>query len=178
VFEKKNGNLTFVHNYSDEVVVGNSDPDVEGIVGTSVSWKGFSANVALRYRVGGQIFMQTLYDKVENIPFQELGLNQDKRALYDRWQKPGDNAKFKAITLNRENPMSSRFVADNNVLSGESISLGYENSTARWLKHIRASSINFRGYMNDIFRLSAVTNERGIDYPFARSFSLSVGVRF
>jgi hypothetical protein len=178
LFEKKDGTFTFIHDYKDEIVVGNSDPDVDGIIGTSVAYKGFSANVALRYRLGGQIFMQTLYDKVENIPFQKLGLNQDKRALYDRWQQPGDNAKFKSIMDNRSNPMSSRFVEDYNVLSGESISLGYENSTAAWLKRIKASSVTFRGYMNDIFRVATIKNERGIDYPFSRSFSLSVGVRF
>ncbi|WP_216823607.1 SusC/RagA family TonB-linked outer membrane protein [Niastella vici] len=178
VFLTKDGQHTFIHNYQDEVVVGNSDPDVEGIFGSSVSWKGFSANVALRYRIGGQIFMQTLYDKVENIPNQNVGLNQDKRALHDRWQKPGDNAKFKSIKEITSNPMSSRFVEDNNILSGESISVGYENSTARWVKALRASSVTCRAYMNDIFRLSTVRNERGIDYPFARSVSLSVGVRF
>jgi hypothetical protein len=178
VFVTKDGNLTYVHNYSDEVVVGNSDPDLEGIIGSSFSYKGFSANVALRYRIGGQIFMQTLYDKVENIPFQRLGLNQDKRALYDRWQKPGDNAKFKGITDDTPDPMSSRFVEDNNILAGESISVGYENSTAGWLKRIKASSVTCRAYMNDIFRLYTVNNERGIDYPFARSVSLSVGIRF
>jgi TonB-linked SusC/RagA family outer membrane protein len=178
VFLNKNGNQTFVHSYSDEVVVGNSDPDLEGIIGTSLSYKGFSANVALRYRIGGQIFMQTLYDKVENIPFQNIGLNQDKRALSERWKKPGDNAKFKAISEISSNPMSSRFVEDNNILAGESISVGYETSNARWLKAVSASSVTFRAYMNDIFRLSTVMNERGIDYPFARSVSFSVGVRF
>jgi hypothetical protein len=178
VFVTKGGDLTFVHNYSDEQVVGNSDPDLEGIIGTSFSYKGFNANIGLRYRVGGQIFMQTLYDKVEHITAQNRGLNQDKRALYDRWQKPGDNAKFKAINDISDNPMSSRFVQDNNVLSGETISLGYENSTAAWLKRARASSVSFRLYMYDIFRISTVKNERGIDYPFARSVSFSAGVRF
>lgn len=178
IFLTKDGKQTFVHNYKDEVVVGNSDPDLEGIVGTSVSYKGFTANINLRYRIGGQIFMQTLYDKVENIPYQNIGLNQDRRALTDRWQKPGDNAKFKAITESRSNPMSSRFVEDNNILAGESISVGYENSTASWVKAIRASSVTFRAYMNDIFRIATVMNERGIDYPFARSVSFTVGVRF
>lgn len=178
VFLTKDGHHTFVHNYQDEVVVGNSDPDLEGIIGTSVYYKGFTANIALRYRVGGQIFMQTLYNKVENIPFQMLGMNQDKRALTDRWQKPGDNARFKSIKEITSNPMSSRFVEDNNVLAGESISIGYENTSAKWIKALGASSVTFRAYMNDIFRISTVLNERGIDYPFARSVSFSVGVRF
>lgn len=74
IFLDKNGEQTFVHNYDDEVVVGNSDPKVEGVIGTSFYYKGFSASINLRYRLGGQIFMQTLYDKVENpFFFKEMG---------------------------------------------------------------------------------------------------------
>ncbi len=43
VFLTKDGNQTFKHDYRDEVVVGNSDPDLEGVIGSSVSYKGFSA---------------------------------------------------------------------------------------------------------------------------------------
>ena len=178
IFLNSNDQQTFVHNYNDERVVGNSDPKLDGIIGTSVSYKGFSASINLRYRLGGQVFMQTLYEKVENISMANVVLNQDKRALYDRWQKPGDNAPFKAISTTATTPMSSRFVQDNNILSGEAFSFGYETSQGQWLKAIGASSISFRAYMNDIFRISSVTNERGIDYPFARSVSFSVGLRF
>lgn len=73
--------------------------------------------------------------------------------------------------------MSSRFIANENTLSGESISITYETS-AKWLKRIGASSMTFGGYMNDIFYTSSVTNERGLDYPFARSISFSLGLRF
>ena len=48
-----------------------------------------------RYRLGGHTFNSVLFDKVENIGTSELIYNQDKRALYDRWQKPGDKAQFK-----------------------------------------------------------------------------------
>ncbi|WP_257666825.1 SusC/RagA family TonB-linked outer membrane protein [Parapedobacter tibetensis] len=178
VFLNKNNEQTFVHNYADEVVVGNSEPTLEGIIGTSFFYKGFLASVNLRYRLGGQVFMQTLYEKVENITNVNAALNQDKRALYERWQKPGDNAQFKAISTNEITPISSRFVEDNNMLIGESFSLGYETTNAAWLRAIRASSITFRTYMNDIFYVATVTNERGIDYPFARSVSFSAAVRF
>ncbi|GEP98827.1 SusC/RagA family TonB-linked outer membrane protein [Chitinophaga cymbidii] len=178
VFLNKNGNQTFVHDYQDEVVVGNSEPSMEGIIGTNFYYKGFSASVNLRYRLGGQIFMQTLYDKVENISITNVTLNQDKRALYERWQKPGDAAKFKSINNTSYTPMSSRFVADNNVLSGESFSVGYETTTASFLRTVGASSFTVRAYMNDIFYIASVTNERGIDYPFARSVSLSASIRF
>lgn len=178
IFIKKDGSQTFVHDYADEVVVGNTDPKLEGVVGTSFYYKGFSASVNLRYRVGGQIFLQTLYEKVENISENALRYNQDKRALYDRWQKPGDVSKFKGISLtDSSTPMSSRFVADENTLSGESISVGYETQ-GKWLRYIGASSMTVQAYMNDIFRISTVKNERGLDYPFARSVAFSLSVRF
>ena len=175
LYMKKDGSPTFVFNYEDEVVVGDSNPDAEGIIGTSFYYKGFSLSVNCRYRFGGQAFMQTLYDKVENIP--DKTVNLDKRALYDRWQNPGDNSKFKKISLSMSSDMSSRFVEDYNIISGESISMGYE-SHGKWLKTIGASSMNFRLYMNDIFRISTIKNERGIYYPFARSVSFSLGLSF
>lgn len=177
IFIKKDGTQTFTFDYADEVIVGNTDPKLEGVIGTSFYWKGFSASINLRYRLGGQLFLNTLYNKVENISKEQIRYNQDKRALYDRWQKPGDHAKFKAISIDATTPMSSRFIADENTLSGESISLGYE-TTAKWLQRIGASSMTIRGYMNEIFRISTVKNERGLDYPFARSISFSLGLRF
>lgn len=178
VFLTKDGQQTFVHNYDDEVVVGNSDPKVEGVLGTTFYYKGFSGGIYLRYRLGGQTFMRTLYDKVENVNIQNIALNQDKRALYDRWKNPGDIAKFRAISQTDFTPMSSRFVANENTIAGESISFGYETTNKAWLRTIGASSIVTRLYMNDIFRISTIKNERGIDYPFARSVSFSLGLRF
>lgn len=43
---------------------------------------------------------------------------------------------------------------------------------------MKAQGISFRLYMNDIFRISSFKEERGTDYPFSKSVSLSVGVRF
>lgn len=33
-------------------------------------------------------------------------------------------------------------------------------------------------YANDLFRLSTVKQERGLDYPFARNYSLGLQVTF
>lgn len=177
IFLKKNGHQTFVHDYDDEVVVGNTEPKIEGVFGTSFYYKGFSASVNFRYRLGGDIFMQTLYDKVENIGLGDVLYNQDKRALHNRWKSPGDRAEFKAISQTEYTPMSSRFVSVNHVLSGESISVGYETQSKK-LQQWGISSLLFKAYMNDIFRISSVKNERGINYPFARSVACSLGIRF
>lgn len=177
LFEKMDGTQTFTHDYKDEREIGNTTPTLEGVVGSSFFYKGFSASLNFRYRVGGQIFLNTLYDKVENITLDGLQRNQDKRALYDRWQKAGDKTQFKSISLTEETPISSRFIANENTFACESVSLGYETDAA-WTKRLGIAGFNTRFYMNEIFRISTVKNERGIDYPFARSLSLSIGARF
>ena len=177
LFYTKDGEVTFSYDYDDEVVVGNTTPKFEGVVGTSLYYKGFSLSAYLRYRTGGQAFMSALFNKVENINSTSRWYNQDRRALYDRWHNPGDETYFKSITSDYSTPMSSRFVRDNNILRGESFSVGYETD-APWLRKIGASSMTVRAYMNDIFNWSSIKEERGTSYPFARSVSCSVGLRF
>jgi hypothetical protein len=178
LFYTRDGGQDFIYDPKDEVILGNTDPDIEGVIGTSFYYKGFTASMNFRYRYGGQIFLSTLYNKVEGISSSGLAYNQDKRALYDRWQKPGDVTQFKGVALLGYTPISSRFVANENTFAGESITLGYEVVDAAWLRRIGASSFSVSGYMNDIFRVSTVLDERGISYPFARSVSFSVGLRF
>lgn len=185
VLIKKDGSLTFNYDADDEVVVGDARPRLEGIAGTNFSYKGFTVGVYLRYRMGADVFNEALYDKVENINSNDILQNQDRRALYDRWRKPGDIARFRAIsmTLNTEAiaanipPMTSRFVQRENILAGESINVGYE-FTNGMVRRWRMSYLRVNAYMNDIFRLSTIKRERGIDYPFANTVSFSVSAGF
>jgi hypothetical protein len=39
-------------------------------------------------------------------------------------------------------------------------------------------SLRFSVNMNDIWRAATIEAERGIDYPFARSFTFSLSTRF
>lgn len=178
IFIRKDGSYTFKWDSADEVICGDSTPDVEGAFGTSFYWKGFSVNAIFSYRYGGQAFLSTLFNKVENISDVQVKYNQDKRALYDRWQKPGDIAKFKRIDDTSTTNMSSRFIADDNTLELSTVSVGYETTAGKWLQSIGASSFNVRIYGNNLFRLSTIKEERGIDYPFSRKISASVGIRF
>lgn len=183
IFLKRDGTQTFEWDKADEVVVGNSSPDLEGVIGSRVWWKGFSLGIHFRYRIGGQAFMTDLYNKVENADGNNIAgaggkwFNQDRRALYDRWRNPGDEAKFMAITIMQANPISSRFVMDNNQLSAESINFSYETS-APWVQKVGMRSVTFSAYLNDIFRISTIKNERSTDYPHAHIVSFSIGMRF
>lgn len=177
IFLTASGKRTFTYSYNDEVLVGDTNPDIEGTFNSSLYWKGFSFNFYLRYSWGADQFNSTLYNKVENISEEGLKVNQDKRALYDRWQKPGDVAKFKGISLTENTPMSSRFVQKNNYLELESVRLSYEFNQ-KWMEKARIQGFILSAYMNDICRFSTIEDERGISYPFARSVSLSLTVNF
>ena len=178
IFIKKDGSYTYEWKQSDEVLIGDSNPKVQGAFQTSLVYKGFSFGASFSYRVGGMISLSTLFNKVENISSSQLKYNQDKRALYDRWQKPGDKDRFKRIDDTKSTNMSSRFIEEENTFSCNSINIGYRTSTAEWLKYIGASAFNFTAYMNDIFRISSIKEERGTSYPFERSVSFSIGLNF
>jgi hypothetical protein len=188
VFLTKNEEASFVYNTKDVVPVGNSRPDIIGVVGTSLQYGGFSLSLNMRYSLGGDQFNDALFNKVENITTDGLNQNQDKRALYDRWQKPGDVAQFKKIQLNdgliglgqeAADPTkpTSRFVQKNNYIAGESANISYQFNN-NWVSKCGLSNLSVSAYTNDIFRIATIKNERGIDYPFARSVSFSLKANF
>lgn len=177
MFIKKDGSYSFEYTARDEVVLGDTEPKLEGVIGTTLYYKGFTLGCHFRYRLGGQVFNEALYQKVENISMTDVDYNQDKRALYDRWSTPGQFAQFKRISLFQQTEKSSRFVMDENTLSGESFHVGYE-FTQPLIRRIGLSSLHFQAHMNDVFRVSTVKSERGIDYPFARTVSFSLSATF
>lgn len=177
VFIKKDGTFTYDFDYKDEVIMGNSRPTAEGVIGTGLSYKGFSLDINFRYKVGADNFNNVLFTKVENISAGMLNTNQDKRALYDRWQSVGQEAKYKDIANSASTPISSRFIQRENTLSLESLRIGYE-LPAELVNSWGFTGIRINAYMNDVFRLSTVKAERGLSYPFARSFNVSLSINF
>lgn len=177
LFIKKDGTYSFTYDVNDEVVVGDMQPKVEGLFGSTLYFKGFSAGCYFRYRWGGQIFNTSLFQKVENIGTEEVYDNQDKRALYDRWSENNREAYFKGISMVQKTEKSSRFVMDDNALIGESFNLGYEFPD-RLIRRSGISAFNLQLTMTDAFRATSVRVERGIDYPFARTVTMAVGITF
>ena len=175
IFIKKDGTYTYDFSYADEVIVGNARPDAEGTFGTNFGYHGITFGAIFRYRIGADSFNTSVFKKVENLSMSSLNYNQDKRALYDRWQKPGDYAQFKNIAASESTPMSSRFVQTENILSLESLQVGYEFEP-QLARNLGVSGLRLSAYMNDIFRISNIKQERGTSYPFARSFSFALSV--
>ncbi len=178
VFLTKDGKPTYEWNADDEVLVGDSNPDLIGNLSTSFMYHGFVFAASFSLNLGADVKLSTLMDKVENISSYKRKYNQDVRALTDRWQKPGDIAKYKRIDDTSTSHITTRFLATENTFRCTSINFGYRTSTAKFLNYIRANSFDVRFYMNDIFRISNIKEERGTSYPFQRSFSLSFGLSF
>lgn len=178
LFQAKDGTISNIYNTDDIVKVGNTRPVAEGVISTNFTYKSFNLGANMRYRIGGYVFNSAVYNKVENIT--ELENNQDRRALYDRWQKPGDITQFKSITNGtfiNSAPMSSRFIQKDTHFVGESFTLGWRVNSG-WIRMLRMQQLSMNFYMNDIFRLESIQSERGIDYPFARSCSFSINASF
>lgn len=177
LFYDKNGNYTYDYSYDNEVICGNTRPKLEGVLGTSFNYKGFSLNLNFRYQMGASLFNSALYNKVENITDSQIVYNQDRRALYERWKKAGDIVRFKDIANASSTPMSSRFVQKENVLTLESAYLSYEFLDG-WIKRAGLSSLKVQASMRDIFRCSTIRSERGTLYPFARTLELGLSLNF
>ena len=124
------------------------------------------------------LFNNAMYTKVENISEEQIYYNQDKRALHDRWQKPGDITTMKDIRdRNVTTGASSRFVQKNNTLQWSSLTMSY-NFRPEQLKKLHLSGLRLSFTMNDLFYWSTIRQERGLDYPYSRSFNLTTNIIF
>ena len=178
VYLKRNGKKTFVWDAVDKVSVGNSQPKWNGSISSSFLCKNWSVSLAFTYSLGAYIYNQTLVDKIEN---SAIAYNLDRRAIKARWSKDNPNAKYKSIEIiGNDTPQSSRFVQKENKLSFSSIALGYRFNPPKikFLQVCRVKSLSLNFAMNDIAVFSTIKQERGLDYPFARSFNLSLSVLF
>ena len=180
LFQAVNGDIVTTWSTDNYVIGGCTDSDLEGTFGTNLAWKGLQLNVIFRYSYGGQIYNQTLVDKVQDADLRE---NVDRRVFEERWQKPGDQVMFTKLiggaTANATSVTkpTSRFIEDNNWLELSPLNLSYEFKMP-WMKKIGLKRLKALFYMNDVFRVSTVKQERGIDYPFARNFSIGLQARF
>nr|WP_234155893.1 TonB-dependent receptor [Bacteroides thetaiotaomicron] len=172
------GKVTNIWNSADQVVVGNTEPDAQGSLGMNVQWKHFSLYATFMYEWGGQRYNQTLADKIEDIDI--YAKNADRRALTDRWQKPGDVVKYKRMQAGgsiRSTQPTSRFVQNYNWLSLNSITLGYDFDQ-KLVAPLHLSMLRFEVGANELFRCSSVDQERGLSYPYSRTLNFSLKASF
>ena len=91
----------------------------------------------------------------------------------------GDVALYKHISSTPTTTYAStRFVQRNNMLDMTSLSAYYDFKYCSWLRKAGLERLRVTAYMNDVFHLSTIKAERGLSYPYARTFSLSVTATF
>lgn len=179
LFLTRDGEKTFVWNPDDKIAVGDTEPKLRGAISSSFSWKQLTAGFAFTYQLGADRVNETLIDKIENA---EIINNVDRRAGgSDRWSETNRYAKYKGMQLYSQNtPSSTRFLQKYNEFALNAISLGYrlEPKQFKFLRTCRVASLSLTASMQDIFHFSTVKQERGLDYPYAKSFNLSLSILF
>lgn len=175
VFVNRNGELTSEWDASQQQIIGNTEPKARGAFGLNLRYKRFTLYTTFLYEFGGQAYNQTLVDKVENIDLRNF--NADKRVLLERWQKPGDVTPLKNVADNTITRATSRFVQDKNELKFNSISLGYDFKP-ELLKKVGLSMLRLQASANDIVTFSSIKQERGLTYPYARTFNFNLSTSF
>ncbi|MBQ8463856.1 MAG: SusC/RagA family TonB-linked outer membrane protein [Prevotella sp.] len=176
MFLKKDGSTTYDYTTDDYIIAGDSNPKVHGTFGLNGEYRGAGLSVLFSYQLGGDYYNQTLVDRVENV---NIANNVDRRVFSDTWNTAGDVALYKHISSTPTTTYAStRFVQRNNMLDLTSVSAYYDFKNCSWLRKAHLERLRVTGYINDVFHLSTVKAERGLSYPYARSFSFSLTTTF
>ncbi|MBR4243257.1 MAG: SusC/RagA family TonB-linked outer membrane protein [Bacteroidaceae bacterium] len=176
MFLKKDGTTTYSYTTDDYIIAGDANPKVHGTLGLNGEVKGIGLSLLFSYQMGGDYYNQTLVDRVENV---NIANNVDRRVFSDTWNAVGDVALYKHISATPTTTYAStRFVQRNNMLDLTSLSAYYDFKYCSWLKKAGLERMRVTFYMNDVFHLSTIKAERGLSYPYARTFSLSLTATF
>jgi TonB-linked SusC/RagA family outer membrane protein len=176
LFMNRDGSVTYDWDAAQQNVIGNTEPTMQGAFFLNARYKSFSLYTTFTYEFGGDLYNSTLVSNVESIDIRMN--NTDRRAMTQRWQKPGDRMPYKSIRDRYTFTLpTSRFVQKNNTLSFNSLTVGYDmdrNLTQR----LGLSMLRFQFSMNDIAVFSTIHQERGTSYPFARKFGFTLNAGF
>ena len=174
IFLTKEGEKTFTWSADDQVPVGVDEPILEGYIGSNFRYKGWEIGATFNYSFGADRYNYTLHEKIENVDYM---VNNDRRALTERWKQPGDVARYKAINDNSVTQSTSRFVQRERLLSLTSLRVSY-TVPASVLRGRNLSMLKFSVTGNEIFYCSTIKQERGLNYPYARSINFSAYINF
>jgi TonB-linked SusC/RagA family outer membrane protein len=181
VFLDKNGNVTYDWAPSDKVYAGVQEPTYRGNISTMFRYKNLTFNLSFAYHWGGVVYNSTLLDRVELLRSEIPNRNVDRRVLANRWSRPGDIATFKKIPTADETDIqtrgTTRFVMDDQVFQLQTASVEYRLETD-WLRKAKIQNARISLNMSDLFYISSVKRERGLEYPFARRVGASLSLTF
>lgn len=171
---KSDGSMTYTWDSNDKILCGDREPKLFGNLGTNLYYKGWNLNLIFRYRLGADYYNETLAKRVEGANPAD---NADRRVLYDRWKTPGQHALYKNIKEYTSTYLSTRFVQKEHFLQLSNLSLSYDFGQDL-IKKLGINTLRLSFYMNDVFRVSTIKNERGLNYPFQVSYVFGLNIGF
>ena len=177
LFLNRDGSITDTWDASQEVVVGNTEPKLNGSIGLNATYKNWSLFAAFQYEFGGQEYNQTLVDRVENADIANG--NVDLRVLTQRWQKPGDVAEFKNIADSKLTTLpTSRFVQDKKYIRLSALTLSYDFNREWIKKHLHMNMLRLEMSSSDFINWNSIRQERGLSYPKSWKVDFSLKAQF
>ena len=174
IYIKRDGSYTFTYDPNDRRVFGDTSPWAYGSLTSYLMYKGFSLNANFGYSLGATVYNSTLASRVEGTTPEQ---NADRRVLESRWKQAGDVTRYRDIASTESPYQTSRFIQKEYYFTLRSLSLAYETE-ATWVKKLHMRRARVELLANDLFYLSTVKRERGLDYPFARSVEMSLRLSF
>lgn len=174
IFIKRDGSYTFTYDPNDRRVFGDTSPWAYGSLTSYLMYKGLSLNANFGYSLGATVYNATLASRVEGTKKEQ---NADRRVLESRWKQAGDVTRYRDIASTESPYQTSRFIQKEYYFTLRSLSLAYETE-ATWVKKLHMRRARVELLANDLFYLSTVKRERGLDYPFARSVEMSLRLSF
>ena len=174
IFVSRDQTTTYTWQASNQVPVGVNEPTLRGYMGVNLRYHSWEMGANAGYSFGADKYNYTLAEKIENVNYM---VNNDRRALTERWQNPGSIARYKAIRDNSVTKATSRFVQKERYLSLTSLRLSYMLPRQRLLNSW-VSMLKLSVTANDLFYLSSIHQERGLAYPYTRSVTFSALVNF
>lgn len=154
---------TFITDTMLKIAVGSRQPKLNGRISSSLRIGSFNLNVGFAVRAGGKKLNTTLLEKVENA---YANINLDTRVLDRRWQKPGDITAFKSIKSSDNTLPNDRFVFNENTFTFNNINIMYDLPRTITQK-LKMQRLSINASMSDIFYLSNIEQQRGMDYPYS-----------
>lgn len=182
--------LTSNYAKANKVELGSYNPNFFGGFSTSLTYKGFDANMVFGFSVGGKIYNYTRSE------YDSDGAYTDRNQMklmpgWSRWQQKGDNATHPLPSYNNSTnsqKVSSRYLEDGSYLKMRTLSMGYNFALPQYkISNIRVSLTG-----ENLFTL---TKYSGVDpelpsyqgkivgatstvYPNTRKFVLGLDITF
>jgi TonB-linked SusC/RagA family outer membrane protein len=167
VYLDKNGNETFTWDPSNRVPVGSILPKATGGLTNTFQYKNWDLSILFIFQIGGSIYDASAKRQLGVVSFWNI-----RPEIADRWQKPGDDAKFPRLTLDASNYglpnywqyNTTMWMYDASFVRLRNLSIGY-NLPAKWAKKAGMGSARI-GFIGT--NLLVFTSYPGLDPEIAR----------